>query len=263
MTKFQPLSISHRRGQKVADDHGQLTGVVLPPGGFEVNEDGWLRACDDDELVAAGKAGARPSVFLDVAVDGNSVGTLVVDVYADLAPRCARALVMACADAGRGRGGYLDAAAAFGGDVAALRIGWRSRERDETVAPTGDAAIGSRSRHPSSVSSSPPRSSFARLGLSVETRSGEAMTHAAGEGTVSLHTATGELAVLFAPAPRWDAGERQVVGRIRRGCEDVMEAMRRAASSVGCDALQGGCSVISLRLRRVNLLVAGCVHDPA
>jgi hypothetical protein len=35
----------------------------------------------------------RPAVFLEMTVGGTPIGTLVIDVYTDVAPRCARAFL--------------------------------------------------------------------------------------------------------------------------------------------------------------------------
>ena len=48
MTKFDSVSISHRRGRKVGDDHlgAQLKNVTIPSTGLEVTADGWLRVSE-------------------------------------------------------------------------------------------------------------------------------------------------------------------------------------------------------------------------
>ena len=65
------------------DDHG-VTDERLPTTGLSVSATGWLEVNAPEAPAAA----ARPAVFLDVSIGGAPAGTLVVDVYADKAPRC-------------------------------------------------------------------------------------------------------------------------------------------------------------------------------
>ena len=55
MTKFDGLQISHRRGRRVAEDHGVDHDVKLPAGGLEVTDDGWLRVAQPDNVGVLGK----------------------------------------------------------------------------------------------------------------------------------------------------------------------------------------------------------------
>ena len=55
MTKYESLSISHRRGRLVRDDRGGARNAKLPNGGFVVGEDGFLRPARPD-------GGADPAV---------------------------------------------------------------------------------------------------------------------------------------------------------------------------------------------------------
>ena len=47
----------------------------------------------------------RPAVFLEMTLDGAPIGTLVIDLYTDLVPKCARAFMKMCCGGGGGGGG--------------------------------------------------------------------------------------------------------------------------------------------------------------
>ena len=87
MTKFDNVQISHRRGRKVADDYG-VDDVKLPAGGLEVDEDGWLRVAQADNVGVCGwQSAARlgeldpPCVFFELErADGSDVGVICVEV---------------------------------------------------------------------------------------------------------------------------------------------------------------------------------------
>ena len=64
MTKYESLSISHRRGRLVRDDRGGARNAKLPNGGFVVGEDGFLRPARPD-------GGADPAVG-DVDADADA-----------------------------------------------------------------------------------------------------------------------------------------------------------------------------------------------
>ena len=55
MTKYESLSISHRRGRLARDERGGARNAKLPNGGFVVGEDGFLRPARPD-------GGADPAV---------------------------------------------------------------------------------------------------------------------------------------------------------------------------------------------------------
>ena len=104
MTKFDNVQISHRRGRKVADDYG-VDDVKLPAGGLEVDEDGWLRVAQADNVgVCGGQSAARlgeldpPCVFFELErADGSDVGVICVEVCnVEVAPKCTRAFIDRC-----------------------------------------------------------------------------------------------------------------------------------------------------------------------
>lgn len=258
MTKFDSLSISHRRGRKVADDHGQLR-CAIPSTGLEVTHDGWLRVAEAAPSKRDDTPDTRPSVFFELTIDGQPLGTLVVDVYTDFAPRCARAFMARVADVsgavasggggggggsggggggGRGSGGssYVGSTVVFD-EISAAHVRLATSRSSVGDTSVSDAETQLSSSSPSSSSGG----GFAQL--TVEKRGGRLASHSLGAGVVSLNLADGSFAILFSPKPRWDrdrdgdrvgsgggAGatpgghqhqhqRRQVVGRVRRGCE--------------------------------------------
>ena len=133
MTKFDGLQISHRRGRRVAEDHGVDHDVKLPAGGLEVTDDGWLRVAQPDNVgVCSGNSAARlgeldpPCVFFELErSDGSDVGVICVEVCNDkAAPKCVRAFIDRCEelvpfDPSDGGGGYVGAPISFDGIAAA------------------------------------------------------------------------------------------------------------------------------------------------
>ena len=133
MTKFDGLQISHRRGRRVAEDHGVDHDVKLPAGGLEVTDDGWLRVAQPDNVgVCSGNSAARlgeldpPCVFFELErSDGSDVGVVCVEVCNHkAAPKCARAFIERCEtlvpfDQRDGGGGYVGAPISFDGIAAA------------------------------------------------------------------------------------------------------------------------------------------------
>ena len=135
MTKFDNVQISHRRGRKVADDYG-VDDVKLPAGGLEVDEDGWLRVAQADNVGVCGwQSAARlgeldpPCVFFELErADGSDVGVICVEVCnVEVAPKCTRAFIDRCEelkpfDPRTGSGGYVGATVSFDG-IAAAHVG--------------------------------------------------------------------------------------------------------------------------------------------
>ena len=69
MTKYESLSISHRRGRLARDERGGARNAKLPNGGFVVGEDGFLRPARPDAAAdpAVGDADADADAGADAS----------------------------------------------------------------------------------------------------------------------------------------------------------------------------------------------------
>ena len=247
MTKFDGLQISHRRGRRVAEDHGVDHDVKLPAGGLEVTDDGWLRVAQPDNVgVCSGNSAARlgeldpPCVFFELErSDGSDVGVICVEVCNDkAAPKCVRAFIDRCEelvpfDPSDGGGGYVGAPISFDGIAAAH------------VAATPPTANGVRARN-----------KLARARLEVEWKGEETQRFIASHRSsaaslvVSLKLTDGSFALMFGSEPSWDGQERQAVGRVHRSPDDdesarVADELKRSAAAAiltepGGDDTAGG-----------------------
>ena len=224
MTKFDNVQISHRRGRKVADDYG-VDDVKLPAGGLEVDEDGWLRVAQADNVgVCGGQSAARlweldpPCVFFELErADGSDVGVICVEVCnVEAAPKCTRAFIDRCEelkpfDPRTGSGGYVGATVSFDG-IAAAHVG--------AVSPGG---------MPGGV-----HNAIADKNLSVE-RMGEetrvfTASHRSSAASIvaSLDLTDGSFALMFGSEPTWDARARQALGRVHVASDGSSESERVA-----------------------------------
>ena len=224
MTKFDNVQISHRRGRKVADDYG-VDDVKLPAGGLEVDEDGWLRVAQADNVgVCGGQSAARlgeldpPCVFFELErADGSDVGVICVEVCnVEAAPKCTRAFIDRCEelkpfDPRTGSGGYVGATVSFDG-IAAMHVG--------AVSP--------------SVKTSGVHNAVADKNLSVE-RMGEetrvfTASHRSSAASIvaSLDLTDGSFALMFGSEPTWDARARQALGRVHGSSDGSSESERVA-----------------------------------
>ena len=224
MTKFDNVQISHRRGRKVADDYG-VDDVKLPAGGLEVDEDGWLRVAQADNVgVCGGQSAARlgeldpPCVFFELErADGSDVGVICVEVCnVEAAPKCTRAFIDRCEelkpfDPHTGSGGYVGATVSFDG-IAAAHVG--------AVSP--------------SVKTSGVHNAIADKNLNVE-RMGEetrvfTASHRSSAASIvaSLDLTDGSFALMFGSEPTWDARARQALGRVHGASDGSSESERVA-----------------------------------
>ena len=250
MTKFDNVRISSRGGKRVADDHGVNWNEQLPSTGFEVDADGWLKPAKPDPGATTGRDARerRASAFVDFhraddddADDGDGgddagalFATLVIELYDDLAPLASRAFADACARAST-RG---DASVRCDG-IDTLHVSVPRGDDDASLAALA-ASLASSSESPHRIG---------RAG------GGSPLSHAAGAGTISLDSRDGSFALLFAPMPEWDrrGAQRVVVGRIRRGCERDVDALRRAAAAASIRDDADG--VVALRVGAAGRVV--------
>ena len=247
MTKFDGLQISHRRGRRVAEDHGVDHNVKLPAGGLEVTDDGWLRVAQPDNVgVCSGNSAARlgeldpPCVFFELErSDGSDVGVVCVEVCNHkAAPKCARAFIHRCEelvpfDRNDGGGGYVGAPISFDG-IAAAHVA--------AAPPTANGVA---------------RNKLARARLEVEWSGEETQTFVASHRSsaaslvASLKLTDGSFSLMFGSEPSWDGGqERQAIGRVRISPDDdesarVADELKRAAAA----AIVTGEKRESLRVR--------------
>ena len=108
MTKFDENQIGDRKGRQASTYTTQELRRMMTV----YQQTGYHPVLEQQEAAAREERGLevdedwhRPLVFLDVAVEGEAKGTILIEVFEDLAPSASREFMLRASGAGAGRAG--------------------------------------------------------------------------------------------------------------------------------------------------------------
>jgi cyclophilin family peptidyl-prolyl cis-trans isomerase len=187
MTKFDSVQISHRgkeKGSSYTTAELRKNMAIFKATGQHPELE--RRAEEAAATTSAGLPRAdanRPHVYMDLTADSESLGTIVAEVFEDIAPSASREFVLRCTGSGKGRGGK--------------EVSYQGTEFFRIV----DSVR---------LDGGPPGKEG---GVKVE--ESRRLTHSEA-GIISLFPDSAQFTITLGPASHLD-GKQQVVGRVVRG----------------------------------------------